>query len=433
MSRAPTRRGPRAARSARAATTKAVRTAATGAAVPTPTESAAGYAQVALVLQGGGALGAYQCGVYEALHAAGLRPTWFAGTSIGAINAAILAGNAPEDRVAKLHDFWDTICQPGGTGAAIGAGVRAWLGVLPQNDALDAWANSLGALGALLFGQQGFFNVRTQPPFLFADGSPQATSFYDTAPLKATLERVVDFDRINAHAGARLTVGATEVETGNVRYFDSTDVRIRPEHIMASGALPPAFPAVAIDGAHYWDGGVVSNTPLERVWEDTPRRDTLVLQVDLWSARGDLPHTLMDVLERQKDIQYSSRTRQATDAGARLQKLRRAITELLEMVPPGQVEPRLRAALQPWTCRSVFNIVHLIYQAKRHEAEFKDYAFGPGTQREHWIDGQADMQQTLEHPDFFVKPARETGVATHDVHRLVAARRGPDAARQMRS
>jgi len=392
--------------------------------LPTPAQAAKAYATVALVLQGGGALGAYQCGVYEGLHAAGLWPNWFVGTSIGAINAAILAGNAPEQRMAHLHEFWDTICQPAGGARAIAAGVRAWLGWVPPLYALDAWANSLGALGALLFGQQGFFNVRPQPPFLFADGSPRATSFYDTAPLRATLERHVDFDRINAHGGPRLTVGATEVETGNVRYFDSARERIRPEHIMASGALPPAFPAVEVDGKHYWDGGLVSNTPLERVWEDTPRRDSLVLQVDVWSARGDLPRTLMDVLERQKDIQYSSRTRLGTDAGARMQRLRRAISELLARVPVDQLDPELRKTLQPWTCNCVFNIVHLIYQTKRHEAEFKDYAFGLDTQHEHWADGCADMQQTLEHPDFFVPPPRTVGVATHDVRRIVAARGG---------
>lgn len=422
MSRAPAKRPRRRSAAAAVAAPRVVR-APKPAALPTPAQSAKGYANMALVLQGGGALGAYQCGVYESLHAAGLRPNWFAGTSIGAINAAIMAGNAPEERVPRLHEFWDTICEPAGGARAIAAGVRAWLGFMPPNDALDAWANSLGALGALLFGQQGFFGIRPQSPFLFNDGSPRATSFYDTAPLKATLERCVDFARINARGGPRLTVGTTEVETGNVRYFDSARERIRPEHVMASGALPPAFPAVEIDGKHYWDGGVVSNTPLERVWEDTPRRDSLVLQVDVWSARGDLPRTVMDVLERQKDIQFSSRTRLGTDAGARMQRLRHAIGELLEQVPDARLDPALRKTLEAWTCKSVFNIVHLIYQAKRHEAEFKDYAFGLGTQREHWADGFADMQQTLEHPDFFVPPERAIGVATHDVHRIVAARR----------
>jgi len=386
-----------------------------------PAAAARGYASVALVLQGGGALGAYQCGVYEALHEAGIAPNWFAGTSIGAINAAILAGNASAHRVERLHEFWDTICEPGGSGAMVAASVRAMLEWLPPSHEIDSWANSLGALGALTFGQQGFFNVRPQPPFLLKDGSAGATSFYDTAPLKATLERLVDFDRINA-GGTRLSIGATNVHSGNFRYFDSVRDTIRAEHIMASGALPPAFPAIEIDGEHYWDGGLVSNTPLDHVLAEVPRRDTLALQVDLWSARGDLPRTMADVLERQKDIQYSSRTRLGTDHEAHLHALRHAIRRLFEQVSPGSIDPQLRQTLQPWVCDTVINIVHLIYQAKPYEAQFKDYAFGQGTQREHWAAGRADMESTLAHPEFFAKPPRDVGVATHDVHRLVAAR-----------
>lgn len=386
--------------------------------MPTPLQSAADYQSVALVLQGGGALGSYQCGVYEALHEAGIRPDWFVGTSIGAINAAILAGNAPEHRVERLHQFWDTICEPGGAAAPVGLMVRTWLDWLPENHLFDAWANSLGALGALGFGQRGFFDVRTQPLFLAADGSPGATSFYDTSPLRATLERFVDFDRINQSRDVRLSVGATNVETANEHYFDSRQEPIRVEHIMASGALPPAFPAIEIDGRHYWDGGLVSNTPLERVWQDSPRRDSLVFQVDLWSARGHLPATVMDVMERQKDIQFSSRTRHTTDAGARLQKLRIAIGQVLAEVPEGTLDPALRKTLQSWSCGYVFNIIHLIYQTKSYETQFKDYAFGLNTQRTHWADGLADMQHTLAHPEFFLRPAPEVGVVTHDVHRL---------------
>ncbi len=285
-----------------------------------PAAGAQDYQVVALVLQGGGALGSYQCGVYEGMHAAGVRPNWFAGTSIGAINAAILAGNAPEHRVERLREFWNTICEPVGSYGPAAAVVRSALAWLPASHALAAWANTVGAFGALTYGQRGFFSPRAQPPFLFRDGSAKATSFYDTAPLKASLERFVDFDRINDDDGVRLSIGATNVANGNFRYFDSTRDRIRPEHVMASGALPPAFPAVEVDGEAYWDGGLVSNTPLDHVLTSTPRRDSLVFQVDLWSARGDLPRTLMDVLERQKDVQFSSRTRFGTDAVARLQE-----------------------------------------------------------------------------------------------------------------
>lgn len=390
----------------------------------TPAAQAQEYPTVALVLQGGGALGSYQCGVYEAMHEAGVRPNWFAGTSIGAMNAAILAGNAPEHRVERLREFWRTICEPAGSYApAVAVVVRSALAWLPASNALAAWANTLGALGALVQGQRGFFSPRPQPPYLFSDGSGKATSFYDTAPLRETLERFVDFDRINEDDGVRLSVGATNVANGNFRYFDSTKDRIGPEHVMASGALPPAFPAVEVDGEHYWDGGIVSNTPLDYVLAGTPRRDSLVFQVDLWSARGDLPKTLMDVLERQKDIQFSSRTRFGTNTIARIQKLRNAIGELLQHVPKNRLSPDLLATLEPWICDRVFNIVHLIYQAKPYEEQFKDYAFGLGTMQEHWAAGLADMQQTLEHPQFFAKPAPEAGVVTHDVHRVAAARR----------
>ncbi|HEY6940135.1 patatin-like phospholipase family protein, partial [Dokdonella sp.] len=364
----------------------------------------------------GGALGAYQCGVYEALHEAGIRPSWFAGTSIGAINAAILAGNAPERRVERLRAFWDTICAPAGDAAwplAALAGAAEWW---PPSTPLSAWLNALGAWGALAHGQQGFYTPRWPPPFAFADGSAEATSFYDTTPLAATLERFVDFDRLNAD-GVRLSIGATNVASGNFRYFDSARERIRPEHVLASGALPPAFPAVVVDGEPYWDGGLVSNTPLEYVLESLPRRDTLVLQVDLWSARGPLPKTVLDVFERQKDIQYSSRTRLGTDQVAARQRLRNALGLLLERVPDGSLPAELAAELEPWLCDRVFNIVHLIYRAKSYEEQYKDYAFGAATMREHWNGGRDDMRRTLARPDYFALPQRSLGVVTHDIHR----------------
>jgi NTE family protein len=265
-------------------------------------------------------------------------------------------------------------------------------------------------------GQRGFYAPRALPPWNQPPGSPAATSIYDTAPLKSTLEKLVDFDRLNSD-GVRLTVGATDVETGNVRYFDSAIDTILPEHVMASGALPPSFPAIVIDGRHYWDGGVVSNTPLEYVLESSPRRDTLAFQVDLWSARGILPKTLLDVLERQKDIQYSSRTRLGTDAVAARQKLRNTLALLLESIPMKHLPGALVTELQPWLCDRVFNIIHLIYRAKPYEEQFKDYAFGRTAMQEHWASGLQDMQRSLGEPAFFVPPAREIGVVTHDIHR----------------
>ncbi len=381
-------------------------------------ELTGGFERVALVLQGGGALGAYQCGVYEALHDAGIRPHWFAGTSIGAINAAIIAGNAECDRVDRLHAFWDQITGHSATMAWPLDALNLWAAWLPPSNVLSSGLAATSALGSLGFGQSGFFSPRSTSPLLLADGSPQATSFYDTDPLRRTLERLIDFDRIN-HGELRLSVGAANVSTGNVRYFDSAIEPLRAEHIMASAALPPAFPAIEIDGGLWWDGGIVSNTPLDYVLASTPRLDSLLLQVDLWSARGQCPKSIMDVLERQKDIQYSSRTRYGTDTVAREQKLRNALGQLIDALPGGKLPAKLEAVLNPWLCDRVFNIIHLIYQAKHHEEQYKDYAFGAAAMREHWKGGLADMQHTLNRPEFFAVPSRDLGVVTHDIHRIL--------------
>ena len=388
----------------------------------TALELADRYEQVALVMQGGGALGAYQCGVYEALHDAGIHPGWFAGTSIGAINAAIIAGNAVGERIDRLHEFWDQI-----TGHVTSfawpldalAAAAAWM---PPENALSVGLSAGSALRSVSIGQYGFFEPRLVSPLLLSDGSAQATSLYDTTALKRSLERLVDFDRIN-HGSVRLSVGAANVTSGNVRYFDSAQETLRAEHIMASAALPPAFPAIEIDGELWWDGGIVSNTPLNFVLDGVPRRDSLVIQVDLWSARGERPKTLMDVLERQKDIQYSSRTRYGTDAVAREQTLRHALGLLIEQLPGKKLPSTLKGDLEPWLCDRVFNIVHLIYQAKHHEEQYKDFAFSPVTMREHWSGGLADMRLTLDKPEFFAMPSRDLGVVTHDIHRTLSAQK----------
>jgi NTE family protein len=285
---------------------------------------------------------------------------------------------------------------------------------------VDAWAGSLSAVAALWQGQRGFFTPRTVSPFLLNDGCAGATSFYDTDALRTTLERMVDFDRIHDDKQVRLTVGATNVDTGNFEYFDSSRIRIGVEHIMASGALPPAFAPVKIGGKAYWDGGLVSNTPLEHILGEWPRQDTLALQVDLWSARGERPRNMMDVLERAKDIQYSSRTRHGTDTVARTQHLRAALAELIEALPERKVPGHLQETLAPWLDESVFNIIQLIYQAKPMEEQYKDYAFGRIAMRRHWDAGLQDMLDTLARPAFFALPDRRRGVATHDVHRIFA-------------
>ena len=298
------------------------------------------YDVVALVLQGGGALGAYQAGVYEGLHEAGIRPNWLAGISIGALNAAIIAGSPEAERVARLREFWETICAtpvewPAGEGLA---------NAMPFAFDMRSLHNAMAAMRALFQGQPGFFKPRFPPPFWSPFAGDGATSFYDTSPLSQTLERLVDFDRLNS-GEVRVSVGAVNVRTGNLTYFDTAERRLGAKHFMASGALPPGFPAVEIDGEHYWDGGVVSNTPLSRVLSSEPR-DTLTFQVDLWSARGRVPGDLMEVSSRQKDIQYSSRTRAITDQMLRMQKMRQALQRTMAKLPAAQRRIR-RSARSP--------------------------------------------------------------------------------------
>jgi len=372
------------------------------------------YETVALVLQGGGALGSYQAGVYQGLHEAGIMPNWFCGISIGALNAAILAGNPPEKRLERLTEFWDTICSSA---------------LFPEWQVDDRFAPSLGsgdlrsaasafaAARALIEGQRGFYKLRFPPPFLLAGGGPAATSYYDTAPLKETLERLVDFDRINSRE-VRVSVGAVDVETGNFAYFDNANRVLGPEHFMASGALPPGFPAVEIEGRHYWDGGLLSNTPLTEVLQHLPRRDTLAFQVDLWSSRGPLPKNVFDVEERRKDIQYSSRTRQGTDISLEIQKLRRTVRALLQKLPEGLGNDPDVVAAQEMSCSKVHNVIHLIYRDKAFEAYHKDYEFSRLTMREHWESGLDDIRRTLAYPEWLERPDNESGVVTHDVHRL---------------
>ncbi|MGH7155317.1 MAG: patatin-like phospholipase family protein, partial [Acetobacteraceae bacterium] len=273
---------------------------------------------MALLLQGGGALGAYQGGVYEALAEAGLHPDWVAGISIGAINSAIIAGNPPEQRVAKLRAFWETITETPGYAWSVGM-----MAPFIKGDTARRFVNQASAAAALWDGVASFFAPRHPPPWFYPNGSLEATSWYDTQALKTTLERFVDFDRIN-HGEMRASFGAVNVRTGNFAYFDTKTDVIRPEHVLASGALPPGFPAVEIEGEHFWDGGLVSNTPLQWVLLDGPRQDTLAFQVDLWSARGDFPRNLAEVETRRKEIGYSSRTRSQTDRFRRLQAIRHA-------------------------------------------------------------------------------------------------------------
>jgi len=362
---------------------------------------------VALVLQGGGALGAYQAGVYEALAEAGIYPNWVAGISIGAINCALIAGNAPEARVDNLRAFWEEV-----TGNPWSSGYE-WSNA-PGGDAARSWQNQMSAGLALVAGSPGFFAPRYPPPWLYPSGTAQATSLYDTSRLRATLERLVDFDRLNA-AAIRLSVGAVNVRSGNFVYFDTQTHTIGPVHIMASGALPPGFPPIEIEGEQYWDGGLVSNTPLDWVVESQPHFDTLAFQVDLWSARGELPRSLMEVSTRQKEIQYSSRTRASTDSFKRIQRLRRVMADLLDKLPEELGRSPEAALLRKVADRKVYNIVHLNYRPKDYEGPAKDYEFSRRSMEDHWRAGYYDAVRTLRHPEVLEQPANQEGVFTFDL------------------
>lgn len=379
--------------------------------IPQQRNTSLPYDVVALVLQGGGALGAYQAGVYEGLHEAGIRPNWVAGISIGALNAAIIAGSPEGERVERLRDFWESICAtpvqwPAGEGLADAS---------PFAFDMRSLHNAVAATQALLQGQPGFFKPRFPPPFMSPFSGDAATSFYDTAPLGKTLEKLVDFDRLNS-GEVRVSVGAVNVRTGNLTYFDTAERKLGPKHFMASGALPPGFPAIEIDAEHYWDGGVVSNTPLSRVLSSEPR-DTLTFQIDLWSAKGRVPHDLMEVSSRQKDIQYSSRTRAITDQVRQMQKMRQALRKTMEKLPEdAKKDPEIQAIADMARHRS-YNIIHLIYQSKIYEGHSRDYEFGPHAMRSHWQSGLEDIRRTLADRKRLDPPAPELGIVTHDVHR----------------
>lgn len=367
-------------------------------------EIAALYDRVALVFQGGGALGAYQAGVYQALAEAGCEPSWLSGVSIGAINAALIAGNPPADRLARLADFWQTVSSR-----------KVWA-YTPDGDMFRELRNRVSSWLTLTQGQPGFFKPRVPSPWLKLPGAEGATSLYETDELKATLERLIDFDLLN-DGRKRLSVGAVNVRTGNFAYFDTQKIRLTPEHIMASGALPPALPAIKIEGEYYWDGGIVSNTPLQYLLDQEEDCSSLVFQVDLFSARGALPRSMMEVMARQKDIGFSSRTRQNTDNFRRIHGLKMRLLDALQRVPPERLTPDEIALIEDYSRAGVVNIVHLIYQQKNYEGSAKDYEFSTASMREHWEAGREDTERTLRHRDWLLPPTSLIGVAIHDLHR----------------
>jgi NTE family protein len=372
------------------------------------------FDHIILLLQGGGALGAYQAGVYEALAEADLHPDWVAGISIGSINGAIIAGNPPDQRVAKLRTFWEGITnQPfdfmgGNRGSLFASG-----------DMAHGLVNQFSAAIALVAGTPGFFQPRIPNPWFHPLGTVGATSYYDTSQLKATLESLVDFDRLNSeHANPRLSLGAVNVRSGNLIYFDSPTHVIKPEHVMASGALPPGFPAIEIEGEYYWDGGLVSNTPLQWIAMTQRPPDSLVFQVDLWSARGEFPRNLAEVTTREKEIQYSSRTRAFTDYFKHVTQLRNIVAELLNELPEEMKQNERVEFLRTAVERHTANIVQLIYRPKGYEGDSKDYEFSRRSMEEHWQAGYYDAVHALRHPEIFRRSTdRYETLITFDLRR----------------
>ena len=365
---------------------------------------------IALVLQGGGALGSYQGGVYQALAEAKLEPDWIAGISIGAINAALIAGNPPETRVDKLRAFWEGITAPAGLGV-LDLMQNYW-----QGDQARSFFNQLKATGAMMQGTPGFFQPRVPPPFFSPAGTIEATSYYDTTQLRGTLESLIDFDYLNA-GKMRFSVGSVNVRSGNFVHFDSTTRTIKVEHILASGALPPGFPAIEVDGELYWDGGLVSNTPLEWITggESGEPRDTLAFQVDLWCSRGEAPADMSEVITRQKEIQYSSRTRYNTDTFKRIQTIRRALAHVFDLLPAEFGNTEEGKLLHSFGDRKVYSVVHLIYRSKNYEKQSKDYEFSTLSMRDHWTAGYNDTVRSLRYPEALQRPTDITGVATFDL------------------
>ncbi|WBH17310.1 DUF3734 domain-containing protein [Sphingomonas radiodurans] len=359
--------------------------------------------QVALVLQGGGALGSYQGGVIEALSAVAIEPDWVAGISIGAVNAAIVAGNPPERRVERLRAFWDQ--------------ATSWLPSFPilPDDMVREFVHEWSAGFVALAGVPGFFGPRFVPPVFASPGSIEALSFYDATPLRATLDELIDWDLVN-HGPVRLSVGAVDVESGNFRYFDTTEEWVDARHVMASGALPPGLPPVEIDGRWYWDGGLVSNTPLQHVL-DNQREGMIVFQVDLFSAADQRPRTIMDVAARAKEITFSSRTRQVTDQLMKLRKERELVRKVLAKLPAELRADADVAQLAEMSAEQPVSLVHLIYRANAWEGGARDYEFSTRTMREHWAAGGAAVDATMDNAELVAENILTGRTAAFDLAR----------------
>jgi len=360
--------------------------------------------QVVLVLQGGGALGAYQVGVYQALHEAGVEPHWVIGTSIGAINGAIIAGNEPGKRMEQLTRFWDMVQ------------ARRF------SDLASAWPALTGPisnLGTFTQGIDGFFAPNPQAVWgVHAQLGVEKAAFYSTEPLRDTLATLVDFKCVNQKR-TRLTLGAVNVRSGDMHYFDSRETRIKVEHVMASGALPPAFPAVRIGGASYWDGGIYSNTPIEAVLDDKPRRDSLIFSANMWHPQGPEPESIWQVLARHKDIQYASRAKSHILRQQQIHRMRHIIRDLSQFIPQAQRDDPEVKKLLDYGCATVMHVVPLLAPRVEGEDHTKDIDFTPVGVRTRWQAGYTDTRRTLEQACWREAADAIDGVIVHGTHGAV--------------
>lgn len=361
-----------------------------------------------LLLQGGGALGAYQAGAYSALHENGYEPDWLAGISIGAINAALIAGNPPDKRVEKLQAFWSKVSS--------GKFSRP---LLPGHVGRLLFSLSSAAEVAT-FGANGLFKPRIPPPVVFDPlGLEQALSYYDTSPLRDTLVELVDFDRLN-HGEPRISVGAVNVTSGNFLHFDSNKQALTPEHIMASSALPDGLPPIEIDGEWFWDASLVSNTPLQYVIDENNNvcNDLLLFQVDLFSAEGSMPKNILEVGRRLKDIRHSSQTRTITDIVKDTQKIRALVRRLIEKLPDESLSKEEQHLFSKWSCDAAITLVHLIYRQKHHELASKDYEFSSLSMTEHWQAGVEDIEHLLAQKSWARRKPTKDEVTVFDFNEL---------------
>lgn len=355
-----------------------------------------------LLLQGGGALGAYQAGVYEGLVEAGLVPTWVVGISIGAINAALIAGNSPERRVKQLRSFWNRVSS------------YAPLTYPFASDAMRSTLNQISAGCVMAFGVPGFFKPRIPSARFVSNGTPGEVSVYDTSPLRATIEELVDFDLINRRE-VRLSLGTAQVRTGNSVYFDNHDTHFGPDHVLASGALPPGFPPVNIDGEYYWDGGVVSNTPMTYVVDQRPLKSALIIQVDIFSAQGELPRNLDQVQERAKDIQYSSRTRLNVNQVRTIGELQAAVGRLIAKLPPDlRSDPDVQF-LAPFCQERDWTIGLLRHRRRPQSSSTKDFEFSRATVNELWAAGLQDVRNAIDTLDSIQPVKMAPGIRVYNL------------------